>query len=180
MKTIVSVIDWVGPYSWSEAAAASADYEDGVYVAIGKTKRQRSSRLQYVGLASNLSSRINGYHHKLEKITRDLEIWLGEVVSPRTPGKKLKVTDRMLDLSEWAHAYFLQLPLCERKTTNPPDGAITVYNRWWSKLADDAPRKKRPHEDWPDFIEFIGYEYDAKTVWFGRRQIVQQVDEFRG
>lgn len=179
MKTIVSVIDWVGPYSWSEAASASADYEDGVYLAIGKTKRQRYSRLQYIGLASNLSSRINGYHHKLEKITRDLEIWLGEVVSPRTPGKKLKVTDRMLDLSEWAHAYFLQLPLCERKTANPPDGAITVYNRWWNKRSDDTPCKKRPHKDWPDFIEFIGPEYDAKTVWFGRRQTVQPVDEFR-
>jgi len=30
-----------------------------------------------------------------------------------------------------AYAYFLQLPLNERKRKNPPEHPITVYNRWW-------------------------------------------------
>jgi hypothetical protein len=141
-------------------------------------KHQHAVQLQYVGLATDLASRINGYHHKLPLITRELEIWLGEVVPPRTPGRKIKVTDRILDLSEWAHAYFLQLPLNQRKTINPPDLPITVYNRWW-KTDFKTPRKHRPHPDWPDVIDFIGQEYEAKLVWFGGPQVVQPSGDFR-
>src|SRR6266498_833520 len=147
MKPIVAVVEWYGPYSKEDAQSASFEYEDGIYLAVGKQQYQHAVQLQYVGLATDLASRINGYHHKLPLITRELDIWLGEVVSPRTPGRKIKVTDRMLDLSEWAHAYFLQLPLNQRKTINPPDLPITVYNRWW-KTDFETPRKHRPHPDW--------------------------------
>lgn len=178
MKPVVAVVEWYGPYSEEQARDASSDYGDGIYLAIGKTKNQRTAHLQYVGLASNLPTRLNGKHHKLPKITRDLEIWLGEVVSPRTPGKKMKVTDRMLDLTEWAHAYFLQLRLNDRKKTNPPDRPVTVYNRWW-RIDYETPYKQRPHKEWPDIIDFRGRDYDAKVVWFGGRQIVQEVKDFK-
>ncbi len=86
MKPVVAVVEWFGPYSFDEARSAAFDYNDGIYCALGKTKYQRESRIQYVGLASNLRSRINGFHHALPLITRDQELWLGEVASPRTPG----------------------------------------------------------------------------------------------
>jgi hypothetical protein len=114
----------------------------------------------------------------LPLINRGRRIWLGEVISPRTPGKKMKVTDRMLDLAEWAHAYFLQLPLNDRKKATPPDFPITVYNRWWHSDLE-TPYLRRPHIDWPDIIDFLGMEYQAKLVWFGGSQIVQEVEEFR-
>lgn len=178
MKPVVAVIEWNGPYTLEEARVASFDYADGIYLALGKAKNQRSSRLQYVGLASDLPSRLNGYHHKLPLITRDREIWLGEVVSLRTPGRKIKVTDRMLDLSEWAHAYFLQLPLNDKKKARPPDRAITVYNRWWRKDFE-TPYKRRPHRAWPDIIDYVDPEYDAKLIWFGGQQLVQEVTAFK-
>lgn len=179
MKPVVAVIDWFGPYSTLEDARRAAfDYDDGIYCAIGKRKYERYSRIQYVGLANNLRARLNGTHHKLPEITRERTIWLGEVVSPRTPGKKIKTTDRMLDLAEWAHAYFLQVPLNERKKLNPPDRPITVYNKWW-RTDLETPYIRRPHNEWPDIIDILGMEYPAKLVWFGGRQIVQDVDGFR-
>jgi len=178
MKSVVAVIDWYGPYDKENAQRAASDFDDGIYLALGKQAYEREVQMQYVGLASDLASRINGYHHKLPEITRDLEIWLGEVVSPRTPGRKIKVTDRMLDLSEWSHAYFLQLPLNQRKKTNPPDLPITVYNRWW-KTDFETPRRHHPHGGWPDLIEYLGDGYDAKLVWFGGQQLVQPVGDFR-
>lgn len=177
MKPVVAVVEWYGPYTVEEARSASFDYDDGIYLALGKVRYERSRRLQYVGLASDLASRLNGYHHKLPLISRDLEIWLGEVASPRTPGKKIKVTDRMLDLSEWAHAYFLQLPLNDKKRARPPDRPITVYNRWWRKDYE-TPCGKRPHSAWPDLIDYLGPEYPVKLVWFGLRQQMREAGAF--
>lgn len=177
MKPVVAIIEWYGPYTLCAARSASFDYADGIYLAIGKVGRQRGAKLQYVGLASDLASRLNGYHHKLPRIERDLELWLGEVVSPRTPGRKIKVTDRMLDLAEWAHAYFLQLPLNTQKRSTPPDRPITVYNRWW-RTDYETPYRRRPHRDWPDIIDYVDEGYDAKLVWFGGRQVVLPVSEY--
>jgi hypothetical protein len=179
MKPVVAVVEWFGPYSLEEARAAAFDYDDGIYCALGKRKYQRDSEIQYVGLASNLRARINGSHHTLPLITRDRELWLGEVASPRTPGRKIKTTDRMLDLAEWAHAYFLQLPLNTRKRASPPDRPITVYNRWW-RTDFETPYRRRPHSEWPDIIDFLGCEYPVKLVWFGGGQVVQDVSEFKG
>lgn len=179
MKSLSAIIDWYGPYSLEEAKSASKfDYDDGLYMVIGKKKHQRASHIQYVGLASTLGSRINGRHHKIPEVVREQFIWLGEVTSPRTPGRKIKVTDRMLDLAEWAHAYFLQLPLNTKKVKNPPDWPIVVYNRWWQKDYE-TQWGKRPHKQWPDLIDFIGNDYKAKVVWFGAKQIVALPSEFK-
>ncbi len=159
-------------YTLADAKRSAADFGDGIYVGIGKCKFQHTDHLQYAGLTSRLVSRLASDHPKLGKITRDQEIWLGEVASPRIPGKKKKATDRILDLVEWAHIYFLQLPLNDKKKQNPPDGPITVYNRWW-RCDYYSPFKRRPHRDWPDLIDFLGTEYQARIVWFGKRQLVQ-------
>lgn len=179
MKPVVAVIDWYGPYTLEQAQMATFNYDDGIYIAVGKLKDQPVSQIQYVGLASNLQKRLNGAHHKLPLITHGMALWLGDVVSPRTPGRKIKVTDRMLDLAEWAHSYFLQLPLNVKKKNTPPDRPITVYNKWW-RTDFETPHQKRPHKDWPDIIDFMGAAYKTKLVWFGGRQLIQDASEFRG
>ena len=176
MKSIVAIVDWCGPYSVEEALPASFDYEDGLYVFIGKTSYERQTSVQYIGLASSLARRLNSPHHKLPAVTKDLELWLGDVASPRSPGRKIKVTDRMLDLVEWAHIYFLQLPLNDRKKSSPPDYPITVYNRWW-RQDYETRYKKRPHADWPDLIDYLGAEYDVKLVWFGGKQVTFNISD---
>lgn len=176
MKSLVALVDWYGPYSLEEALPASFDYGDGLYAFIGKRSYQRQTSLQYIGLASNLARRLSSNHHKLPAVTKDLQLWLGEVASPRSPGRKIKVTDRMLDLAEWAHVYFLQLPLNDKKKASPPDLPITVYNRWW-RTDYETRHKKRPHADWPDIIDYPGNEYDGKLVWFGGKQITFNISE---
>lgn len=171
MKSIVAVIDWYGPYSLEAAQFSSKfDYDDGLYVVIGKTKGQRLKRIQYIGIATDLHRRLCCNHHAIPEVSREAELWLGEVASPRTPGKKMKVTDRLLDLAEWVHVYLLELPLNVKKKSSPPDREVIVYNRWWQKDYE-TPYKKRPHKDWPDFLEYGGLEYGSKVVWFGSRKI---------
>lgn len=170
MKPTVALVNWFGPYSMDDASPASFDYDDGLYMAIGKCHYERQVSLQYMGLASSLSRRLNNAHPKLEQVKNDVSIWLGEVESPRTPGRKMKVTDRMLDLVEWAHIYFLELPLNEKKRQNPPDGQVVVYNRWW-KTDYETRFEKRPHADWPDLIDYSKGEADTRVVWFGGKQL---------
>jgi hypothetical protein len=169
MKPTIALIDWYGPYSEDDAAQDSFDYEDGLYLAIGKRSYERDVKLQYIGLTSSLSRRLNNAHHRLDEIKNGFSIWLGEISSPRTPGKKIKVTDRTLDLAEWVHIYFLQLPLNEKKKTNPPDKSIVVYNRWW-KRDYQSRYEKRPHADWPDLIDFSDGDANTRVVWFGGKQ----------
>lgn len=183
MKSITAIIDWYGPYSLKEAQDDSKFYyEDGLYAVIGKLNDQEFTHLQYIGIASDLSSRLNRGHHKIPDIgiscTRDPDIWLGEVGSPRSPGRKVKVTDRLLDLAEWAHIYFLQIPFNDKKKRTPPDKSIVVYNRWW-KRDFKTPFLRRPHPEWPDLIDYLGPEYNAKMVWYGGKQIIQAVKLFK-
>jgi len=167
-KHISIVIDWFGPYTKEEARSkARSDYGSGLYMLRGKVKYQKSpSELKYIGIAQELCSRIGNGHHIIPELEQECVIWLGEVASFGIPGKKKKVTDIQLDLAEWLHAYFLQLPLNTKKKINPPDLPATVLNRWWLKDYE-TPRKQRPYKDWPDVIDFLGREYGAKVVWFG-------------
>jgi len=178
MKPVFALVEWFGPYELEDAQKASADHDDGLYVIIGKQPGERASRDQYIGLASNLRARLNGKHHKIPLVTRECKVWLGDVLTPRTPGRKIKMTDRMLDLVEWAHAYFLQLPLNSMKKAKPPDRPIAVYNKWW-QTNSEVPYKRRPHADWPDIIDFFGEEYPAKLVWLGGKQLIQDVASFK-
>ena len=49
--------------------------------------------MQYVGIGSNVQNRIKADHHKLQYVTRDRNIWLGEVATPEPSGKKKKINE---------------------------------------------------------------------------------------
>ncbi|WP_223531285.1 hypothetical protein [Pseudomonas sp. GL-R-19] len=183
MKSITAIIEWFGPYDFAGAKEAMAkDYGDGLYMFVGKLGGESRSKLQYVGIAKNLRSRLNARHPILAQFLAEHPsykgLWLGEVVSPRTPGKKLKATDQMLDLAEWAHAYFLQLPLNTQKRKTPPERPIVVYNRWW-KTDYQTPHSVRPNGAWPDLIDWVGEDYPVKLAWFGGKFINKHAEEFK-
>lgn len=170
MKHIAIVIDWYGPY-WERRSAslAGGDFGPGLYMALGKCAFERTKRLQYVGTTKKLNVRLARQHDKLDLITKEHEYWLGEVGSVGIPGRKAKVTDRRLDLAEWAHSHFLKLPLNERKRTLP-DGPVTVLNRWW-RTDYETPWIHRPCSLWPDLIDYRGWSYGAHIAWLGGRRI---------
>ncbi|WP_353475323.1 hypothetical protein PVT71_17370 [Salipiger sp. H15] len=169
-KHLMIAIDWYGPYSLSEAyEAARTSFEPALYLCIGKRKYQRKKALQYVGIGKNVSTRIKENHHKLKHVSREREIWLGEIGTAEPSGKKMKATPATLDYAEWAYARFFDLPLNEKKTTGLPDRSFSVLNRWWMTDFETA-RKRRPHGDWPDLIDYPDYDLPARKVWFGRQQ----------
>lgn len=172
-KHLAIVVDWYGPFTVQDAldAAKKDGFKAGLYVGTGKTPYARGdAKPQYIGLSKQLSTRLKN-HHKLPSISRDAKIWLGEVATAEPSGKNAKSTAASLDYAEWLHAYFLQLPLNEKKTKSAPDRAVTVLNRWW-KTDYNSPwvRKPRSLSIWPDLIDFINTAYPAKIVWFGKKQ----------
>ncbi len=94
---------------------------------------------------------------------------MGEVATAEIAGPKRKSTPESLDVAEWLHAYFLKLPLNERKTLNPPQRAATILNRWWHTDYETL-WVKRPHPLWPDLFDYLGPMLPAKLVWFGKKQ----------
>ena len=167
MKHFVVGVDWYGPYTRMEAVAdARTAGGGGLYLAVGRTDGQRVSRPQYVGLSRNLARRLQA-HHKLPLLRPDMRLWLGYSATAEQSGRRAKVTPRTWDDAEWCHAYFMALPLNERKAGRPPQQPVTVLNRWWH--ADGRPSAHRPHRSWPDLFDFIGSERRSRVVWFGGR-----------
>lgn len=169
MRHLVTVIDWYGPFTLEQAIKAMKKdgFDAGLYLCLGKQKGQHgNSRLQYVGIAcKDLSTRVKNGHHKIDLVTRERTIWLGEVSSLGVPGIKAKKTTPTLDFSEWALVYFLQPLLNEKKKYTPPPRPVSVLNRWWRKDYN-TPWIKRPHPELPEFIDYLGPNYKAKVVWF--------------
>lgn len=177
-KHLMIAIDWYGPYPGIDEARHSArDYYDhGLYLAIGGRDSDPTIALQYVGIGERLHTRLVRRHHALPQITRDCSIWLGEVVTAEPSGARVKFSRATLDYGEWLHARFLRLPLNQKKSKRTPTRSVTVLNRWWG-LDGETPAE-RPHEDWPDLIDYPTYGLPARCVWFGERQRVFNAPDY--
>lgn len=171
-KHLMITVDWFGPYGGDLQqirSVARADFEDGLYMCIGKKPYQRNSAMQYVGIGSPIHTRLHDGHHVLPEVTRSRQMWLGEIATAEPSGKKIKYTKATLDYAEWLHARFMQLPLNDKKTKSLPPRSVTVLNRWW-KTDYVTMRSNRPHPDWPNLLDYPGHELPARTVWFGGKQ----------
>ncbi len=172
-KHLMIAVNWFGPLSGDLCAIrtiARDDFTDGLYMCVGMRPYQRKASLQYVGIGNPLHARMHDGHHALPHVTRERKIWLGEIATAEPSGKKMKVTKASLDYAEWLHAYFLQLPLNDKKRSGLPTRSVTVLNRWWRASNYDRIRSNRPVPEWPDLIDFPGHGLPARTVWFGGRQ----------
>jgi hypothetical protein len=173
MATLSLIIDWCGPFPSivrANEAANNFNLREVLYLATGQRAYQRKGTMQYVGISNDPKSRFNGNHHTLPEIKRNFGIWIGEIVSHGIAGRRAHNQPVMHSLAveraEWAIAYFLALPLNQRKRRKPPPGAIILINRWF-QTDFETRRNHRGHHDWPDFIEFEP-DYDvARLQWFG-------------
>ncbi len=169
MKHLAIVVDWYGPYTREAIYDSIGDFTQGLYIATGNQKGKHGShKLQYVGISTNFKKRLFN-HETLNKVTRSFSMWLGEVATYAPSGRKKKWTSESLDYAEWAHSYYLNFELNDKKTVNPPDRPVTVLNRWWR---DDYKTRRvhRPHPGWADIIDHIGPGEETRVVWFGGRQ----------
>ena len=138
------VINWHGPVAPEEVD----DYhEGGLYVITGYKRYERNDQIQYIGITErNFSSRLDR-HHKINKVTRDRRIWVGQIVYPTEPSRtKLERAEGML-------IYALQPDLNERKKVTLPRPAVVV-SHWFN--AKGVPRLNRQgiFSDFPDVISW--------------------------
>lgn len=176
-KHLMIAVDWYGPYSLDEAQGIAESVPGpGLYLCIGRCAYERKKRIQYIGIGKTVHTRLVPEHHKLKLVTKERQIWLGEVSTAEPSGRKMKVTQAGLDYSEWLHARFLQLPLNEKKTKKVPPRSVSVMNRWFRP--DMVARRNRPHADWPDLIDYPAWEMPARAVWFGGRQRIFSAPDY--
>ena len=135
-KGLVIGIDWFGPYTRKEVLKAASNFDGGLYLAIGRKsgKGNHKKRPQYIGISTkHLCGRAGlPSHHKLKELDSTASIWLGEIATAEPAGKRKYATRTTLRFAEWLHAYFMALPLNERKKENLPLIPVTVLNRWWA------------------------------------------------
>lgn len=173
---MASIVDWYGPFRGATKSellkdarsAARKDFGAGLYMAIGHAPSVGRGRttLQYIGIGDPLVSRLGNNHHAMREISIT-QLWLGEVATAGIPGRRTKRAEPHLDIVEWAHAYFLRIPVNARKKINPPQSSCIVLNRWWQQ--DYETPTDRPAARWADVIEFDSIRSTVNLVWFGAR-----------
>jgi hypothetical protein len=123
------IINWKGPYDKDEISYLEAN-NGGLYIFTGLTKYQRGeSHAQYCGITTQDYFTRFRQHHKKELVTRNQEIWLGEIEYPILNENRRSI----LEKAEAIIIYTLGLNLNERKKVYAPKIPITILNRWYKK-----------------------------------------------
>lgn len=117
MDHLTIKIHWKGPYFLEEIEELEA--RNGLYLFAGKQKYQREDDIQYFGITKDKFKNRFKNHHKIDQITRDLQVWLGEITYPSDFARE------HLETAESIMVYFWGASLNERKKYTPPR-AITV------------------------------------------------------
>ena len=175
--TYAAVVDWYGPYDSVKAAKAAIrkwGFGEVLYMAAGTVGRQSVPKLQYIGITTGFEGRMNTEHKVRTTIKEEgLSIYLGEVASQAVAGRKGKHHHKGFTipvyLAESALAFFLQLPLNSDKRCSRPKDSVVLISRWW-KTDVDTRSRRRPHPDWPDFIEYDEHSDTGAVVWHGGRR----------
>lgn len=127
MEHLTIKVHWTGPYSIEEID----EQENGLYFVSGKRKYGRVEQIQYCGITEGRYLNRFANHHKLPLVTKDLEIWLGQIVYPTSFNRQ------HLETAESMIVYFWQPALNERKCYHPPK-PTTLISHWFKK--DGSPR----------------------------------------
>lgn len=127
------IVDWHGPYSYSEVEEAP-ERGNGLYLATGKLKYGREATIQYCGITEGSFIGRFKTHHKVHKINREQEFWLGTIQYPGDASRYF------LEMAESIIIYFWQPALNERKRVHIPK-PITLVNKWFKK--DGTPRRRQ-------------------------------------
>lgn len=174
--TYAVVVDWYGPYDSVKAAKAAIrkwGFGEVLYMAAGTVGRQTVPKLQYVGITTGFEGRMNTDHKVRTTMKEGLSIYLGEVSSQAVAGRKASHHHKRFTvpvyLAESALAFFLQLPLNSDKRCSRPKDSVVLLNRWW-KTDINTRSRRRPHPDWPDFIEYDEVSDTGSVVWHGSRR----------
>jgi len=153
------IVDWRGPFSYDDIKDNS-DWSNGLYLATGKLKYQRKSKIQYCGITGGGFYERLRKHHKVHKIEWDQEFWIGEISYPDNASRCF------LEMAESIIIYFWQPDLNDRKKVMMPK-PMTLINKWFKK--DSTPRfRQHPMcKELDDVLSFDGSHWRSGNlqVW---------------
>lgn len=158
----------------ANAAIRASGFGEVLFMTAGTVGRQSLPKLQYVGITKGFERRMNTRHKVRTTIADEgLSIYIGEVPLKRYQDEKASHHHKgftiPVNLAESALAFFLQLPLNSDKRCSRPRDSVVLLNRWW-KTDIDTRSRRRPHPDWPDFIEYDEVSDTGSVVWHGGRR----------
>jgi hypothetical protein len=128
MENLTIVIHWRGPYT--EEEVMESNEANGLYLLAGIQKYKQRNEIQYCGITEGkFRRRLTEKHHKMPKIHRKLNIWLGQIKYPIVHNRY------HLELAEAMIIYFWQGDLNSRKRDGVPK-PTTVISQWYKKNGD--------------------------------------------
>jgi hypothetical protein len=168
---LMIAINWYGPFKSLKSAreeGSKTGVTDFLYLAVSTDENNYA----YGGLSSNISQRLRDDHHTIGGLEDgEIDIWIGIVHSQSIAGRKPSdgyvVHSEVLEVAEHMTIYFLELSENDRKRRKPPGRSAAIFNRWFRPHEPYDRRVHRPHQYWPDFIEYECEENEARRIWFG-------------
>jgi hypothetical protein len=168
--TLMIAVDWYGPFKSLSSAVAECERSkvgECLYLAI-----LDGDGGSYVGISSNVSTRLNSGHHVLGKIVNGgADVWIGLVSSQpvlgRRPANGYVSHSESVHVAEHMTAYLLELYYNKSKRSSPPKRTAIVFNRWFDPEEPYERKSDRGHKDWPDVLEFDADDGTARVVHFG-------------
>jgi len=156
------IVDWRGPFTL-EDIERDPELSNGLYLATGKLKYQRSANIQYCGITEGSFFNRLRYHHKVHEIFKEQQFWLGSIRYPNEASR------RYLELVESMIICFWKPKLNEKKKFAAPK-SITLINKWFKK--DYTPRY-RQHTLCKHLDDVISW--DGKLWRLGNLQVWDEI-----
>lgn len=143
LKTIV--IRWQGPYFTPESVKSSR-LRNGLYFLAGRRKYERKDQIQYFGITSQpYHERFRNPYHAIHYITRNLQIWLGQVEYPQ----QFELRDP--NLAEHCLIYFWQ-PNINKVYKARPSKPVCIVSRWTKPDGSVRRNRLNIYKDLPDVL----------------------------
>ncbi|WP_029147844.1 hypothetical protein [Methylophilus sp. 5] len=152
MENLTIIIRWKDPFTHKEVL--KSEDGNGLYLLAGIQKHKQLNEIQYCGITEGkFRTRLNeNTHHKLPKIWRELNIWLGEIQYP------LEHTRTHLEVAETVIVYFWQPDLNNRKKFRLPR-PTTLISQWYKKDGSPRVRQHSLSKDLPDVLSWDGHHW---------------------
>ena len=157
----VFIIQWVGPFftleELKEWEIENIDCKSNLYMFTGKEYRHRTVS-DYVGITEQeyVYKRLNNNHGKFNKISKDLNIWVGHFsCSDHATRENISIVETLL-ISSW------QPNLNERKKIYYPYSSICVINQWYKPNCCQYSNRIYSAQDMQDVII---YNRDTEEFW---------------
>jgi len=141
-------VSWKGPYSIDDIERLDSK-NGGLYLFTGKKKYERLSDIQYIGITERSYKQRFKEHHKINEVTRDLNIWLGSVSYPLVNARvHLEIAEKIL-------VYYWQCSLNEKLKKYSPKPTVLI-SKWHKTDGSERIRRVTEVANLPDVICWDG------------------------